>query len=141
MALAEEQRHHLINVTFHSYADMFEVPRRDIYCQYPVPQRRSVFDILPGAAPAIRKTRIFYHIIRTACRLHDRLRIFGKSAVVLHESHRRDYVTPLEGPEVQERSARPNTYSSMAGGFMRQPLSNGMRRKSGLTFARLKSTK
>ena len=103
MALAEEQGHRLINVTFHSYADMFEVPRRDIYCQYPVPQHRSVFEVLPGAAPAIRKTRIFYHVIRNGCRLHDRLRIFGKSAVVLHESHRRDYVTPLEGPEVQEK--------------------------------------
>ncbi len=103
MALAEEQGHRVINVTFHSYAHMFEVPRRDIYCQYPVPQRRSPFDILPGVAPAIRKTRVFYHIIRNACRLHDRIRIFGKSAVVLHESHRRDYVTPFEGREVREK--------------------------------------
>ena len=103
MALAAEQGHRLMNVAFHSYAHLFEVTRRDVYCQYPAPPRRSVFDIFPGAGPAIRKTRILYHVIRAACRLSDRAPIFGKSVVTLHESHRRDFVTPLEGAEVQAK--------------------------------------
>jgi len=103
MALAEEQGHHLINFTFHSYAHLFETTRRDIYCQYPMPNRRSVFDVVPGAAAAIRKTRIFYQVVRNACRLHDRLPIFGKSVVTLHESNRPDFVTPIDGAEVQDK--------------------------------------
>ena len=103
MALAEEQGHRLINFTFHSYSHLFQTTRRDIYCQYPMPNRRSVFDVIPGAAAAIRKTRIFYQVVRNACRFTDRLPLFGKSVMTLHESHRPDYVIPIDGLEVQER--------------------------------------
>src|SRR5580700_2068789 len=58
IAVAEEQGHRIINFTFHSYADFFETTRRDIYCRYPVPRRRSWLDVLPGVAVGIRKTRI-----------------------------------------------------------------------------------
>jgi len=103
MALAAEQGHRLINFTFHSYAHLIEATRREIYCQYPPPQRRSVFDLVPGAAAAIRKTRIFYQAVRTACRLQQRVPVFGKSVVTLTESRRRDFVTPLDGLEVQDK--------------------------------------
>src|SRR3989442_1140071 len=66
IALAEEQGHRLINPTFHSYAELFQVTSGDIYCQYPIINRKSLFDIVPGAASAIRSTRIFFHAVHAA---------------------------------------------------------------------------
>src|SRR2546422_169955 len=66
IALAEEQGHRLINPTFHSYAELFQATSRDIYCQYPITNRKSLFDIVPGAACAIRSTRIFFHAAHAA---------------------------------------------------------------------------
>src|SRR5690242_16760361 len=60
IALAEEQGHRVMNPTFHSYAALFETTRRDIYCEYPVPARRSWLDVVPGMAGAIRGTRLFF---------------------------------------------------------------------------------
>ncbi|MEI6196457.1 MAG: hypothetical protein WCS42_19225, partial [Verrucomicrobiota bacterium] len=34
VALAEEQGHRLINFTFHSYSELFEGTRGNIYCRY-----------------------------------------------------------------------------------------------------------
>src|SRR5436190_1180866 len=56
IALAEEHGHRLLNPTFHSYATLFETTRRDIYCQYPLPTRRSLWDVIPGVPRAIRGT-------------------------------------------------------------------------------------
>src|SRR2546426_3603448 len=102
-ALAEEQGHRLFNFTFHSYAHLFETTSQDIYCQYPTQKRRSLFEVIPGPAAAIRKTRIFYHAVRTASRLHERFPIFGSSVVTLRESPRPDLIAGLDGLEVQDQ--------------------------------------
>src|ERR1017187_1709134 len=75
IAVAEERGDRLINFTFHSYAKLFETTRRDIYCQYPPPKQKSWLDTIPGVADAIRSTRIFYHGVRAASRLNERLPI------------------------------------------------------------------
>src|SRR5437867_9130186 len=72
VAWAEEQGYRLLNPTFHSYAHLFEATRKNIYCEYPTPTRRSWFDVIPGLAPAIRKTRIFTHIAKSASLLNER---------------------------------------------------------------------
>jgi len=102
MALVEEQRNRLINFTFHSYAHLFETTRRDIYCQYPIPERRSWMDIVPGASAAIRKTRILYHAVRAGNVLHERFPVFGERVTTLRDSPEGD-ITLLDGPEVQEQ--------------------------------------
>ena len=108
IALAEEQGHRLVNVTFHSYADLFETTRRDIYCRYPAAQRRSWLDVLPGVGVGIRKTRIFYHAVRSASRLNERLSLFGSKVVTVRESPRSGLVR-LDGPEFQERIRNART--------------------------------
>ena len=74
VAWAEEQGYRLLNPTFHSYAHLFDATRKNIYCQYPRPGRRSWFDVIPGLAPTIRKTRIFTHIAKTASLLKANFR-------------------------------------------------------------------
>ena len=101
IALAEEQGHRVINFTFHSYAHMFETTRRDIYCQYPPPTRRSWMDTIPGVAAALRRTRILYHAVRATGVLNEKFPVFGGRVVTLRERPRQN-VTALEGPEVQE---------------------------------------
>jgi hypothetical protein len=100
IALAEEYGYRVINVTFHSYAKLFETTRRDIYCRYPAAKRRSWMDIVPGIAAAIRKTRIFYHIVRSASVLNESHPLFGKSVMTLCELEGR-HTTLLDGPEVR----------------------------------------
>jgi len=100
VAYAAEHGHRLVNVTFHSYAALFETTRRDIYCRYPVPERRSWLDLVPGVAGAIRKTRVFVHIIRRVSLLNQKLPVFGKRVVTLRES-RGQLIILLESPEVQ----------------------------------------
>lgn len=102
MALAEEQGHRIVNVTFHSYADLFEATRRDIYCRYPTAKRRSWMNVVPGVAAAIQKTRIFYHIVRTVSVFNGRWPVFGKTVVTLREL-KDQHTTLLDGPEVQEK--------------------------------------
>ena len=104
VAWAEEQGYRLLNPTFHSYADLFEGTRKNIYCEYPTPTRRSWFDVIPGLAPAIRKTRIFTHIAKSASLLNERWPIFGPETVTLREGRKPgELVTALESPEVQQR--------------------------------------
>jgi hypothetical protein len=102
IALAEEQGHRLINFTFHSYAGLFEATRRNIYCRYPAPKRRSWMDVVPGVAPLIQKTRVFYHLTRAACVLNQRFPIFGSAAVTLLEPDGCQTLF-LDSPEFQER--------------------------------------
>ena len=102
IALAEEQGHCVINFTFHSYAHLFETARRDIYCQYPVPRRRSWLDLVPGVAPALRKTRICYHMIRVTNAVMEWFPFFGKSTVTLLETPGGG-ITQLDGAVVQDQ--------------------------------------
>lgn len=101
IAVAEEYGHRLVNVTFHSYSDLFETIRRDIYCRYPPPRRRSWLNMIPGIGAAIRKTRIFYHLIRSATVLNERFQIFGDKAITLRGIKGRR-VTSVTDPEIQE---------------------------------------
>jgi len=96
IALAEETGGRMNNVTFHSYAEHFKTTRRDIYCRYPVPQRRSLFDLIPGAAWFIRKTRIFFHLVRAAASAQRKHRIFGSRAITLKEELGQTEVISLE---------------------------------------------
>src|SRR5205823_14805356 len=64
IALAEEKGYRVMNPTFHSYANLFEPTCRDIYCQYPAAIRKSLLDILPGVAGAIRGTRLCFRLAR-----------------------------------------------------------------------------
>lgn len=100
VAYAAEYGHRLINVTFHSYAALFETTRRDIYCRYPAPERQSWLDRIPGVPSAIRKTRIFVHIIRRVSLLNEKLPLFGKRVVTLRERPGQ-LIILLETPEVQ----------------------------------------
>jgi hypothetical protein len=108
IAFAEEHGHRLSNVTFHSYAHLFETTRRDIYCRYPVAKRRSLFDLLPGAASVIRKTRIFYHATRAACVTNERFHFFGRRVTTLLEIEGRE-VTLLDDPAIHETIAAAKT--------------------------------
>ena len=100
IAFAEERGHRVINFTFHSYAELFEATRRDIYCQYPVAKRKSRLDVIPGVARAVRKTRVFYHAVRAASVLNEHCPVFGRSVVTLREIPGKD-ITFMDGPEVQ----------------------------------------
>jgi hypothetical protein len=99
VAFAEEHGYRLGNCTFHSYAHLFETTRRDIYCRYPVPPRRSLLDMIPGVAPVIRKTRLFTHGVRMACLLSERLPVLGRGTMTFREAHG----VELEKPEVHAR--------------------------------------
>jgi hypothetical protein len=101
IGFAAEHGYRVVNVAFHSYAHLFEATRRDIYCRYPVARRRSLFDLIPGAAPAIRKTRIFYHFIHRASEWNDRFPILGKCVFTLREIPRQTLL--LDAAEVQSR--------------------------------------
>jgi hypothetical protein len=105
MALAAEQGHRLINFAFHSYSDLFETTRRDIYCRFPADGRRSWMDIVPGVRPVLRKTRLCLRLASGASVLNERLPLFGKKVVTLLEH---PGVNDLAGPEVQNaiRDAR-----------------------------------
>jgi hypothetical protein len=103
IGFAAEHGYRVVNAAFHSYAHFFENTRRDIYCRYPIAQRRSLFDLIPGMAPAIRKTRIFYQFIRRASEWNDRFPILGKSVFTLREISQQTIL--LDTPEVQSRMA------------------------------------
>jgi hypothetical protein len=104
VAYAAEHGHRLINVTFHSYAACFETTRRDVWCQYPIPKRRSWLDAVPGLAGAIRKTRVFYHVIRGLSVLNEKLPLFGKRVVTLRERPGQHLIL-LESPELEAQIA------------------------------------
>jgi hypothetical protein len=104
VAFAEEYGYDLMNVTFHSYAAMFEATRRDVFCRYPPAKGPSWLDLIPGVGGAIRKTRIFYHVIRGISRLNEEWPVFGRKAVTLREG-RGQLIILLESPEIQSRIA------------------------------------
>ncbi|TIO10861.1 alpha-1,2-fucosyltransferase [Mesorhizobium sp.] len=102
IALAEEQGDRVINYTFHSYADLFEATRANVHCAYPVPQRKSWLDRIPGVGAIIRTTRIFYHITRHTSVLIGRFPVFGRKIVTLRQT-KGQFITYLDGPDVQEK--------------------------------------
>jgi hypothetical protein len=102
IAYAAEHGHRVANVTFHSYAHLFEATRRDIYCRYPRPARRSVWDALPGVAAAIRWTRMFYHAARVSSVVNERHPIFGGKVVTVREQ-RGLAMEYLDDPGIQDR--------------------------------------
>ena len=104
IAFAEEHGHHLINFTFHSYAALFEATRRDVFCRYPAAGGPSWLDMIPGVADAIRKTRVFYHIVRGISVVNEKFPVFGRKAVTLREG-RGQLSILLESPEMQARLA------------------------------------
>jgi Glycosyl transferase family 11 len=119
VALAEEQGHCLINFTFHSYSELFEGTRENVYCRYPRPKRRSWMDVVPGVAAFLRKTRIPYHLTRYTARLNERHPVFGDKVVTLHEFPGPDY-TLLEGLEYQAK-IRPAKIVFVYGWWLRTP--------------------
>jgi hypothetical protein len=104
VAYAAEHGHRLVNVTFHSYSHLFETTRRDVYCRYPVPERQSWLDKIPGASAVIRKTRIFVHIIRRVSLLNQKLPLFGRRVVTLREGGGK-LIILLETPEIEAQIA------------------------------------
>ena len=119
VALAEEQGHRLINFTFHSYSELFEGTRGNIYCRYPRPVRRSWLDLVPGVAVALRKTRIPYHLTRAAAALNERFPVFGQAILTLHELPGQK-ITLLDGPAYQEK-IRPARIVFVYGWWLRTP--------------------
>lgn len=102
IALAEEQGHRVMNPTFHSYSTLFETTRRDIYCEYPVPGRRSWLDVVPGVAGAIRGTRLFFRLARPASLLNERWPALGRRVVTLRQTPGQE-ITAIDGAEVQTK--------------------------------------
>jgi len=119
VALAEEQGHRLINFTFHSYSELFEGTRENIYCRYPRPKRRSWMDVLPGVAAFLRNTRIPYHLTRAVAALNERFPVFGDAVQTLHELPGTK-ITLLDGPEYQEK-IRPARIIFVYGWWLRTP--------------------
>lgn len=102
IAFAQAHGHRVVNVTFHSYADLFETTRRDLYCRFPAPARRSRLEFIPGLAAALRRTRLLLHAVRGASNLNEKFPLFGRAAVTLRENPAATR-TLLEGDEVQQR--------------------------------------
>jgi len=100
IAVAEEQGHRIINFAFHSYAHLFETTRRDIYCRYPVAERRSWLDVVLGVAATLHKTRICYQIVCYGSIWNEYCPIFGRKVVTLREKPGAK-VMPLDGPGIQ----------------------------------------
>lgn len=86
IGFAAEHGYRVINPAFHSYAHLFENTRRDIYCRFPVARRRSLLDVLPGVAPAIRKTRLLYQMVRHASVFIYHYPILGQRVLTLRET-------------------------------------------------------
>jgi hypothetical protein len=102
IALAEEEGHRLVNFTFNSYAGLFEATRRNICCRYPVPNRSSWLDVIPGVAAVIQKTRGGYHLTRYTSLLNERFPFFGRAVITVRELTK-PATTFLDGPEFQAK--------------------------------------
>lgn len=109
IAFVEERGYRLSNVTFHSYAHLFDTTLNDLYCRYPVPPRRSALNGVPGFAPFVRKTRILYRCVRLIAALVERRpRVFGKRFVTLGDVPP-GRILRLNSPEVEGRIANAGT--------------------------------
>jgi hypothetical protein len=102
IALAEEQGHRLINVNFHTYADCFNTTSKDVYCRYPQSSTPDLLNAIPPLTKLIKKTRIFYHMVRTAAVMNERYPVFGESVVTLRETEG-EWVTWLEEAHIQQK--------------------------------------
>ena len=103
IGFAAEHGYRVINPAFHTYAHLFENTGRDIYCRFPVALRRSLLDVLPGVAPAIRKTRILYQMVRHASVFNYHFPILGRKIFTLRETAAG--LINLDAAEVQSRMA------------------------------------
>ena len=101
VAFVQEHGFRLINFTFHSYAHLFESTSRDIYCQYPPPDRPGYFDRVPGLASVIRGSRIFYHLTRASGAVNERWPLLGQRVFTYREPH--GSLVSLEDPELPAR--------------------------------------
>lgn len=101
IGFAAEHGYRVINPAFHTYAHLFENTRRDIYCRYPVTRRRSLFDVVPGVAPVIRKTRILYQAVRHASVFINHFPVLGRRVFTLREIP--GQIIGLDTPEVQSQ--------------------------------------
>src|SRR6266705_1720511 len=102
IAYAAEHGDRVANVTFHSYAHLFETTRRDIYCRYPVAERRSFFDHIPKVPRAIRWSRLFYHFVRASSVLNERFPVFGSKVVTVREQLGLEWEC-LSDPKMEDR--------------------------------------
>src|SRR5581483_10830025 len=100
IGLAKEQGHRVINIPFHSYANLFETTRRDLYCAWPVAPRKRKLDLVPGMGEALRRTRLLLHLVRAASAFNESVPLLGPGVLTLRESPKR---TLLESAEIQER--------------------------------------
>ena len=119
IAFAEEHHYRVMNPTFHSYANLFENTRADIFCQYPAATRASFLDSLPGVSGVIKGTRMFYHAGRLARSLHEKFRLFGRNVAVLQEMPP-GKVTLLDSPEIHAH-LRPAKVILVNGWKLRAP--------------------
>jgi hypothetical protein len=103
IGFAAEHGYRVINPAFHTYAHLFENTSRDIYCRFPVARRRSLLDMFPGAAPAIRKTRILYQTVRHASVFNYNFPMLGRNVFTLRETS--SGLINLDTAEVQSRMA------------------------------------
>ena len=116
IAFVEEHRYRVANFTFHSYADMFEIVRRDIYCRYPVAKRRSWMDVVPGVAATLRRSRIFYHLTRLATVFNEHFPVFGGKIATLR-GIKGQRSTALDDPAIQEKIRRARVVFIYGWGF------------------------
>lgn len=99
IGFAAEHGYRVINPAFHTYAHLFENTRQDIYCRFPAARRRSLPDVLPGVAPAIRKTRLLYQMVRHASVLIHRFPNLSRRVCTIRETSIE--TINLDAPEVQ----------------------------------------
>lgn len=108
VGFAAEHGHRVVNCTFHSYAHLFSAPASDIYCRFPLPRRKSVFDRVPGLSALIRDTRIFYRLFGGASRLTEMLPRFSSPVKTLREP-KGNAVIDLEGAEMTRQIQKATT--------------------------------
>ena len=82
-AFAREHGLRLVNYTLHSYASEFANLRSDLGCSFP--PRRGISSMLPGFGSVVRKTRLCYHLVRTAAHVAPRLPVVGAGVVTLDD--------------------------------------------------------
>lgn len=104
IAYAAEHGDRVTNMTFHGYAHLFETTQRDIYGRYPVSKRRSLFDASPWLAAKIRKSMIFYRLIKGVSKLNEKFRLRGRRSVTLREEDS-NLTVLMEGSGVQNKIA------------------------------------
>jgi hypothetical protein len=102
IGFAEEHGYRVMNLTFYSYAKLFEGTCRDVFCRYLAAQRESVQSAIPWLTNLAWTTRIFFHAGRLARTLNERFGVLGRNVVTLRQLPGPG-ITLLQGPEVESR--------------------------------------